>query len=233
MKFRTLHGWNLTPTEARQLQLTLAPRLVLRGGPRAPRLIAAADVAYLPAARQLIAAVVQMRRPDAAEADWEVVEQVALDGPAAFPYVPGLLSFREAPLVLECFARLRTTPELVLVDGQGIAHPRGLGLASHLGLWLELPTVGVAKSRLVGEYEDPGPPKGEWRELQYQGKVVGAALRTRDAVKPLFISPGHRVGLSQAVRLTLLSTGRYRLPEPSRAAHRLAEAKKRQLPGDR
>ncbi len=230
MNFPPLHSWHLTPSEARRLQLDLAPRLILRGGPRSPRLIAGADVAYLPALHRLVAAVVVLRRPrHRGSQDWELVEEVVQDGSATFPYVPGLLSFREAPLVLECFAKLKEKPELVLVDGQGIAHPRGFGLASHLGLWLDLPTVGCAKSRLVGEYEEPNASKGAWAKLHYQGKVVGAVVRTRDRVKPLFISPGHKVGITQAVRLALLSTSRYRLPEPTRTAHRLAAEQKRRL----
>ncbi|MCK4298253.1 MAG: deoxyribonuclease V [Planctomycetes bacterium] len=233
MNFPPLHSWHLTPSEARRLQLDLAPRLILQGGPRSPRLIAGADVAYLPALHRLVAAVVLLRRPrHRGSQEWELVEQVLQDGPATFPYVPGLLSFREAPLVLECFAKLKEKPELVLVDGQGIAHPRGFGLASHLGLWLDLPTVGCAKSRLVGEYEEPGSQKGEWSRLLYGGKVIGGVLRTRDRVKPLFISPGHKVGITQAVRLALLSTSRYRLPEPTRTAHRLAAEQKRRLVRD-
>jgi len=232
MNFPALHSWQLSPSEARRLQLDLAPRVILKGGRRSPRLIAGADVAYLSALRRLVATVVLLRRPrKTTDQEWELVEQVVQEGPATFPYVPGLLSFREAPVVLDCFARLRRTPDLVLVDGQGIAHPRGFGLASHLGLWLDIPTVGCAKSRLVGEYEEPERAKGSWTKLRYQGKVVGAVVRTRDGVKPLFVSPGHRVGVSQAVRMALLCTGRYRLPEPNRQAHRLAEAAKRRLVG--
>ena len=233
MNFPPLHSWQLNLAEARRLQLELARRLVLRGGPRSPSVIAGADVAYLPALRRLVAAVVLLRRPrHRGTQDWELVEEVVQDGPAAFPYVPGLLSFREAPLVLECFARLKEKPELVLVDGQGIAHPRGLGLASHLGLWLDLPTVGCAKSRLVGEYEEPALRKGEWSRLLYGDKLVGGVLRTRTGVKPLFVSPGHKVGTIRAVRLALLSTSRYRLPEPTRAAHHRAAKQKRLLAPD-
>jgi deoxyribonuclease V len=129
---------------------------------------------------------------------------------------------------LECFAKLSRTPDLALVDGQGIAHPRGFGLASHLGLWLGVPTVGCAKSRLVGEYDEPADSPGSWTGLQYRGKVVGATVRTRSGVKPMFISPGHRVGVKAAVRLALLCTAGFRVPEPTRRADHLAEAAKRQ-----
>ena len=158
-----------------------------------------------------------------------MVEEVVLKGPVTFPYVPGLLSFREAPVLLDCFARLKSTPELVLIDGQGIAHPRGFGIASHLGLWLDVPTVGCAKSRLIGEGEEPGDDPGSWTELRYQGQVVGATVRTRGGVKPIFVSPGHRVGVKAAVRLALLCTAGFRVPEPTRLADHLAEAAKRQM----
>jgi deoxyribonuclease V len=195
--------------------------------------VAGADVAYSPTSGWLVAAVVLLRRPaKQIGADWELVEDVVLKGPVTFPYVPGLLSFREAPILLECFAKLRGTPDLVLVDGHGIAHPRGFGIASHLGLWLGVPTVGCAKSRLVGEYDDPGDSAGSWTELRYQGKVVGATVRTRPGVKPIFVSPGHRVGVKAAVRLALLCGGGFRVPEPTRRADHLAEAAKRQMLGE-
>jgi len=229
VEFPTLHSWRLSPAEARRLQQDLASRLRLKGGPRDPRVIAGADVAYHPAAGRLVGAVVVLRRPAEPADPWEVLEEVVAEAAVPFPYVPGLLSFREAPVVLECFARLAQVPEVVLVDGQGIAHPRGFGLASHLGLWLDLPTVGCAKSRLVGEYEEPAEARGSWSRLRYRGRVVGAVVRTRAGVKPLFISPGHKVGLARSVRLGLLSAPRYRLPEPLRRAHRLADEAKRRL----
>jgi deoxyribonuclease V len=194
--------------------------------------VAGTDVAYSPTQGWLVAAVVLLHRPaKQVGGAWEAVEEVVLRGPVTFPYVPGLLSFREAPILLECFARLKSTPELVLVDGQGTAHPRGFGIASHLGLWLDVPTVGCAKSRLVGEYPQPGDMPGSWTELSYQGKVVGATVRTRHGVKPIFISPGHRVGVKAAVRLALLCGGGFRVPEPTRRADHLAEAAKRQMLG--
>ena len=130
---------------------------------------------------------------------FEVIERVGLAAPAKFPYVPGLLSFREAPALLEAFDRLKTRPDVVLCDGQGIAHPRRLGIASHLGLWLDLPTVGCAKSRLCGKYDEPGPDRGDRSPLVDKGEVIGAVLRTRAEVAPLFVSPGHRCDLEGAV----------------------------------
>jgi deoxyribonuclease V len=178
------------------------------------RLVAAADGSYNRDSPIMHAAVVVVDHQTG-----EVVEHAGVSMPAPFPYVPGLLSFREAPAALAAFDRLRTVPDVVLVDGQGIAHPRRLGIASHLGLWLGLPTVGCAKSRLCGEYEEPGPSRGERSPLVHRGEVVGAVLRTRNRVKPLFVSPGHRCDLEGAVALVLALSGRYRLPEPARMAH--------------
>jgi deoxyribonuclease V len=136
--------------------------------------------------------------------------------------VPGLLSFREIPAVLEALAALACSPDLLLADGQGLAHPRRFGLACHLGWLLDTPTIGVAKSRLLGEFTAPADRRGAWSPLLDRGDLVGAAVRTRRGVKPVFVSPGHRVDVATAVRLTLACTGRYRLPEPSRIAHQLA-----------
>jgi deoxyribonuclease V len=150
---------------------------------------------------------------------FEVIERAGLEAPARFPYVPGLLSFREAPALLEAFDRLRARPDVVLCDGQGIAHPRRLGIASHLGLCLDLPTVGCAKSLLCGKYEEPGLNRGDRSPLVDRGEVIGAVLRTRARVAPLFVSPGHRCDLESAVGLVLATTGKLRLPIPTRMAH--------------
>jgi len=141
-----------------------------------------------------------------------------------FPYVPGLLSFREAPAVIEAVRRLSEPPDLLMCDGQGVAHPRGLGLASHVALWLDVPTIGVAKSRLCGAHRDVATKRGSKAQLKLGGRVIGTVLRTRDRVKPLYISVGHRITLAEAVRWTLAATAGYRLPEPTRQAH-LAVAK--------
>jgi len=136
-----------------------------------------------------------------------------------FPYVPGLLSFREAPVVIEAVRRLGQTPDLLMCDGQGQAHPRGLGLACHVALWLDMPAVGVAKSRLCGEHRDVGRKRGSKVQLKLNGRVVGSVVRTKDGVKPLYISVGHRITLDEAVACALAATGGYRLPEPTRQAH--------------
>ena len=157
-----------------------------------------------------------------------VVESVAVKVPLTFPYVPGLLSFREAPGVLAAFEQLQTKPHVVICDGQGIAHPRGLGLACHLGLWLGLPTIGSAKSRLIGETQGVlGSKRGARRRLTHQGKHLGYVLRTRDGVKPLYVSPGHLIDHEESVNLLLRCCTRYRLPEPQRLADQLVGRAKR------
>jgi len=138
-----------------------------------------------------------------------------------FPYVPGLLTFREGPALLEAFGRLENKPDLIFFDGQGLAHPRRLGLASHLGIFLDTPSIGCAKSRLVGRYTQPPEKKGGWTRLTDRGELVGAVLRTRTGVSPVFVSVGHRVDLDSAISLTLSACRKYRLPEPIRAAHSL------------
>lgn len=215
MIFRSLHPWDLTPKQAVALQRELAGRVVLRDGAAgAVRLVAGVDVSCSRFAPCVYAAVILWDM-----ASGEVVERAGavLDNP--FPYVPGLLSFRELPVVLAAFRGLQQVPDVVLVDGQGIAHPRRLGIASHLGLWLDLPTIGCAKSRLCGEHAEPGWQRGAWTSLLDGGEEIGRVLRTRDRIKPLFISPGHQVGFDRVVQIVLACGRGYRLPEPTRLAH--------------
>ncbi len=216
MELYQRHGWRVGPAQARELQLRLAG-LVDRGGQVAVRgLVAGVDVSVAQA-RLATAAVVVMESASLAPVETSVAR-----GEVEFPYVPGLLSFREAPLVLEACRRLMVVPELFLVDGQGIAHPRRLGLASHLGLFLEVPTVGCAKSRLVGSHGEVGAAAGSWVELVDGDEVVGAVVRTRTGVRPVYVSIGHRVDLPSAVKWVLACCRGYRLPEPLRLAHLLA-----------
>ena len=178
------------------------------------RLVAGADVSYDRGSPVLYAAVVVL---DAERL--EVVEVAAATGRATFPYVPGYLSFRELPPLLEAFAKLRARPDLVICDGHGRAHPRRFGLACHLGVALDLPSIGVAKSRLVGEHRAPGPRRGAHAALRDGGEVIGAVVRTQPGVAPVYVSVGHRVSLATARRLALRFAPRFRLPEPTRAAH--------------
>ena len=217
MKAPRLHAWNISPSEAVALQRTLCAKLVscpLR--PMNPRFVAGADVSYGRGSDQLFAAVIVLRLPEL-----ETVEERWVTRRATYPYVPGLLSFREAPAVLAAFSRLKRRPDVVLFDGQGRAHPRGMGLAAHMGLWLDLPTVGCAKSRLVGEAEEPGADPGEHARLRFKGRVIGAVLRTRSGVKPVYVSAGHKINLADSIRLVLKCCAGYRLPEPTRLAHAL------------
>lgn len=213
MRVRALHPWRLSPAAAIAWQRRLAPRVVARGGPRAPRLVAGADVSYRDADGTHVACVLVWRPADGA-----VVERVTVRGRTAFPYVPGLLSFREVPILLRAFRRLRRVPDLVLCDAHGLAHPRRFGLACHLGLLLDLPTIGCAKSRLCGTHAEPGPAPGDAAPLRDRGETVGVVLRTRAGVRPVYVSAGHRVGLAAAQRLVLACGRGRRLPEPTRLA---------------
>ena len=152
-----------------------------------------------------------------------LLEQAATDKHLVFPYVPGYLLFREGPAIIAALKKLKRKPDVILIDGQGIAHPRGIGSASHLGVLLDIPTIGCAKTKLLGKYRDPGERKGNWTELQFDGRIVGAVLRTRDRVRPLFLSPGHRIDLHDAIRIVLGCIGRYRIPEPLRGADMLSK----------
>lgn len=214
---RALHRWDLDIAEARTVQLRLAERVetVDRLGP--VRTVAGVDCGFEDNGRITRAAIVVMRWPGLV-----TVESTLARIDTVFPYVPGYLSFREMPAILAACEQLETLPDLLLCDGQGIAHPRWLGIASHLGLWLNRPAIGVGKSRLVGEHADPGARKGARAPLRRDGKVIGTVLRTRDGVKPLFVSPGHRIGVESATRWVLECATRYRLPEPVHAADRLA-----------
>ena len=215
MQFADLHRWELTAKEAVALQTRLAGRVVLSDTLQGPvRLAAGVDVSYRRRAEQFHAAVVLVDLQT-----FTVVETATASAAGGFPYIPGLLSFRELPVLLEAFRQLQTLPDVVLADGQGIAHPRRFGLASHLGLWLDLPTIGCGKSRLCGEGEEPGRERGERTVLSHQGQPVGAIVRTRSGVRPMYVSPGHLVSIERAVEIVLQCGRGYRLPEPTRLAH--------------
>lgn len=211
------HPWGLTPREAMALQRELAPRVVKEDRLGEVRCVAGVDVGYEEGGKLTRAAVAVLDFPALT-----VREEMVVRVPTRFPYVPGLLSFREIPAVLEAFAALESTPDLVLCDGQGYAHPRRFGLACHLGVLLDVPTIGAAKSRLLGEHPEVAPERGAWAPLTDQGELIGAVLRTRAGTRPLYVSVGHRISLDTAIRWTLACAPRYRLPETTRAAHRLA-----------
>ncbi|MCU7921906.1 MAG: deoxyribonuclease V [Candidatus Thiodiazotropha sp. (ex Dulcina madagascariensis)] len=211
------HPWNLTPVEAIALQQQLRSRVVCDDRLAEIRSVAGVDVGFEQGGQITRAAVAVLSFPSL-----KPVEQAIACLPTTFPYVPGLLSFREVPAILQAIAQLRRRPDILLCDGQGLAHPRRFGIACHLGVLSDIPSIGVAKTRLIGSHADPPEEKGGWRPLFDKDEIIGAVLRTRSGVKPLYISVGHRVSLQTAIDLVMACTTRYKLPETTRAAHRLA-----------
>lgn len=217
MKIHRRHRWNLTPDEAIDLQKRLAAEIItdqpldLNG----IQMVAGVDVSVVNNVSQ--AAVVVLTYPGL-----QVIETVLAQAPTPFPYIPGLLSFREGPVLVEAFGKLEHEPDAFIFDGMGIMHPRKLGIASHMGLWLDKPTIGCGKTKLLGQFQEPPAQKGAYSPLTYRREPLGVVLRTRDNVKPVFISVGHRATLESAIQLVLNCTTRYRLPEPIRAAHNAA-----------
>jgi deoxyribonuclease V len=217
VRLRSLHPWDVSPKEAINIQRQLASQVLRRGSPTNVRRIAGVDISVDKPNARGRGAVVVLSYPDL-----EVAEVAVEDAPLAFPYVPGLLSFRETPVLAGAFARIRSKIDLLLVDGHGYSHPRRFGIACHLGLLLDVPTIGVAKSRLLGQHETPGPEIGARADLLDKGERIGGVLRTRANVSPLYISVGHRIAQRPAERWVLRCCTRYRLPEPTRLAHQAA-----------
>lgn len=224
--FPLSHPLRVSLAEAREWQerLRAQVRCDVPLDPGKVRLVAGTDISYLRERKLALGAAVLMSYPDL-----EVLEVGVSCAEVDFPYVPGLLSFRELPALLPALEGLGSRPDMVFVDGQGIAHPRGCGLASHLGVVTGLPTIGCAKSRLLGEAGEPGSRVGDWTPLVYEGRTVGAVLRTRDGVKPLYVSVGHLVDLASAISMVLSCLRGTRLPEPQRRAHQVTAELKRKV----
>jgi deoxyribonuclease V len=225
---RKLHAWDLEPDAAARVQSELRERLVLAWDGRRVGTVGGVDMSLKE--DKAHAAIVVLRYPDLAP-----VEAVTADAPLVFPYVPGLLAFREGPAVLAAWEALKTKPDLLMFDGQGIAHPRGIGIASQMGLWLERPTIGVAKSRLYGRHTEPGPNRGDFAELhdpRDPARVIGIVLRSRERGNPLYISPGHLIDLPHTLEFVLKCSAGYRLPEPTRWAHKVAAGEAMPAKGD-
>ncbi|MEA3411017.1 MAG: deoxyribonuclease V [Pseudomonadota bacterium] len=217
MKIEIPHRWNVTTAEARDIQLSLRERLETedRFGPI--HRVAGVDVGFPDKGRTTRAAVVVLTFPGL-----EYAEKAVVEVPTRFPYVPGLLSFREVPAVIAALERLRHDPDVILCDGQGTAHPRRFGIACHLGVLCDVPTIGVAKSRLTGEHAPVPEDRGASTPLLLRGETIGAVLRTRSGVRAVYVSPGHRVSLRSSLEITMQCTTRYRLPETTRWADRIA-----------
>lgn len=217
MNYHSLHSWDVSPQEAVQIQESLRGKIIRDAVVPRVRLVAGVDVGF-PRSGVARAAVVTLSFPNL-----KIVTKQVAEVSVTFPYIPGLLAFREAPAVLAAIAKLEVAPDLFLFDAQGYAHPRRMGLATHLGLFLDKPSIGCAKSKLVGRYEVPGNRVGDRSDLVDEGETIGAVVRTRLGSPPLFISIGHRISLDEAVKYVLVGTKRgKRLPEPTRLAHELA-----------
>lgn len=214
MKVVRLHDWQVSVSQALDIQLALAARVSKVNEISHPRFIAGVDISAEKMPKMATGAVVVLSYPEL-----RLVETKIVNEKLNFPYIPGLLSFRESPLVLASCEELTIVPDLILVDGQGVAHPRRMGLASHLGLFLDIPTIGCAKSRLCGSHQEPGTEPGSYAELVDNGEVIGVALRTKSGASPVYVSIGHKVDLKAAIHWVLACCRGYRVPEPIRFAH--------------
>jgi deoxyribonuclease V len=214
VQIQQLHGWDLSNTEAIALQKKLAERVDVRAPLTNFELVAGADISYERFSDVFYAGVVVIR-----VADGTIVEKQSAVRRSPFPYIPGLLSFREAPALLEAFAKVESKPDVIMLDGQGLAHPRRFGLACHVGLWLERPSVGCAKTVLIGTFKDLGDQPGSLAPLCHREEVLGSAVRTKKRTKPVLVSAGHQIDLPSSVRVVLGTCKGYRIPEPTRQAH--------------
>lgn len=242
MRIKKLHSWDLSYAQARELQMQLACKVQFTPIKDPPKLIAGLDCALSKDRKRILAVAVVLRAPDTEKGLWEpleksdfkIVETANATQQVTFPYIPGLLSFREAPACIAAVEKLNQEPDAFLIDGQGLAHPRRFGLAAHLGLFFDKPTIGCAKSRLTGYFEDPPPEKGSYSPLKDKkapnhqpsnerqatsDEIIGAVVRTRANVEPVFVSVGNKCLLQDAIKVTLDCTTKYRLPEPTRLAH--------------
>lgn len=215
-------SWPRDREKAKKIQAYLRQRIIIQPLRKAPACVAGVDAAFLD--DKIISTACLYKYPELTpvEESYQVKE-------VKFPYIPGMLSFREGPAIIACVEGLKKKPDLIIFDGQGIAHPLGLGIAATVGMILDIPSIGCAKTRLVGEYKEPGVKKGSRSPLKYEGRIVGAVLRTQTGVKPIFVSPGHRIDLEDSIEILLRSTGKFRLPEPVRNADILSKKIKRLL----
>ena len=218
------HSWQLSVEQAREVQRDLARRIMINPLPSPIKRIAGFDVSYLKEHNTLIAGMVILEYPSL-----ELLDQHIIREKITFPYIPGYLSFREAPALIQLIDSFADNIDVLIFDGHGLAHPRGLGIASHIGVLIDHPSIGCAKKKLVGIYEEPAHAKGSVSDLTYKDMVVGKVVRTRDRVKPVFISPGHRSDVDSSVNLIINCCTRFRIPEPTRLAHQIVTREKNNL----
>jgi deoxyribonuclease V len=217
LDMKDLHSWKVNVQEAIQIQEALRDRIILENTFKDVTKIGGADVGYSKDKTFLYAVIVVLSFPEMA-----MIENAAAHGKTPFPYIPGLFSFREGPTLIEAFRKLNLRPDVMIFEGQGIAHPRGFGLASHLGLWLDLPSIGCTKTPLLRDFIYPGPSKGSYEVMRREREEVGAVLRTKENVKPVFISPGHGIDLETSMKIVLTTCTKFRIPEPLRKAHQFS-----------
>jgi deoxyribonuclease V len=234
---KNLHNWNLSYSEAIALQKSLRAKVRLIELKDRPKTVAGLDCALSKDNQKIIAAVVVLSMQTTQQDLWgpvesssfEIIETTNAVQKISFPYIPGLLSFREAPACIDAVEKLKIEPDVFIIDGQGIAHPRRFGIASHLGLFLDKPTIGCAKSRLFGNFEEPSPEKGSYSPLKDGNEIIGAVVRTRANVEPVFVSVGNKCLLNDAIKITLDCTTKYRIPEPTRLAHQAVSQLKQSI----
>lgn len=212
-RYKPLHAWDVTPAQAVALQNEWRSLLKIQP-PGTINTVAGCDISFNKYSETIYAGIVVLELPSL-----KTIERTGVVTTAKFPYIPGLLSFREVPALLEAWQQLETEPDAVMLDGQGIAHPRRMGIGAHFGLLIERPTLGCAKSVLVGKFDDPAPERGNWSPMIHRGETIGAALRTKNRTNPVYISPGHLMDLPSSIELALKCDGGYRIPEPTRCAH--------------
>lgn len=217
MKFKVLHPWNLNPKEAIKIQKNLKRKVKLNHLQITPRIVAGADATFKQDLAQGVVVLIDL-------ADFRIIEWVCKTKKVSFPYIPGLLTFREGPVLEKCFRAIKFNPDVIIFDGQGIAHPRNMGLATHLGILLDKPTIGCAKTWLWGKYKEPKERRGAFSYLYGdKKKKLGAVLRTQGKIKPLYVSPGYKIDLKSSIKIVLRCTQKYRLPQPLRLAHQLTQ----------
>jgi len=209
-----MHSWDVSPQQAVQIQKELAARVRVEPLAREVKTIAGADISFNKFSDIIYAGIVVLDLETL-----QVIEKAGVTTTAKFPYVPGLLSFREMPALIEAWEKLQSKPDVLVMDGQGRAHPRRMGVACHAGLWFDVPALGCAKSVLVGKFDEPLPDRGSWSPMLHRDETVGVALRTKNKVQPVYVSPGHLIDLPGARDLMLRCDGGYRVPEPTRQAH--------------